>query len=142
MNREALFKSTTDNVATPQWLFDELDAVFHFDLDAAATPENAKCARFYTKEDDALKKSWGGGGLLQSSVWTDDRRVRQEGSIRNTAQRQRDRATAARQDGHEMVPRIPVLQAKREYSVFAGQGEIRRRKARGPVPIHDCDNVQ
>lgn len=60
MNREVLFKSSTDNVATPQWLFDELDEVFHFDLDAAATPENAKCAKYYTKEDDALKKSWGG----------------------------------------------------------------------------------
>lgn len=63
MNRELMFKSTTDNVETPQWLFDSLDAVFHFDLDACATSENAKCRKFYTKEDDALKKSWGGGLL-------------------------------------------------------------------------------
>jgi phage N-6-adenine-methyltransferase len=30
-----------------------------FTLDAAATPENAKARRFFTKDDDALAQSWG-----------------------------------------------------------------------------------
>lgn len=42
---------------TPQWLFDYLDQEFHFDLDPCATPLNAKCKRFFTKEDDGLSQS-------------------------------------------------------------------------------------
>lgn len=44
--------------STPQYLFDELNARFQFTLDACASPENAKCERFYTLEDDGLKQSW------------------------------------------------------------------------------------
>lgn len=46
--------------ATPQDLFDKLNAEFHFTLDPCATPENAKCAKFYTKEQDGLTKNGGG----------------------------------------------------------------------------------
>lgn len=52
--------SNTDEWATPQDLFDRLDATFHFTLDPCATPENAKCVKFYTKEQDGLKQDWGG----------------------------------------------------------------------------------
>lgn len=52
--------SNTDEWATPQDLFDALDATFHFTLDPCATPENAKCAKFYTKEQDGLKQDWRG----------------------------------------------------------------------------------
>lgn len=55
-----LFSSNTDMWSTPQDFFDKLDAEFHFDLDVCATPENAKCSRFFTKEKDGLKQSWGG----------------------------------------------------------------------------------
>lgn len=56
----ALLSSNTDEWATPQALFDALDSTFHFTLDPCATPENAKCAKFYTKEQDGLKQDWGG----------------------------------------------------------------------------------
>ena len=46
--------------STPQELYDELDAEFSFTLDPCATPENAKCKKFYTKEDDGLTKRWAG----------------------------------------------------------------------------------
>lgn len=49
---------------TPQDLFDKLDSVFRFKLDAAASKENAKCDRFFTKEDDSLKQSWDFGGSV------------------------------------------------------------------------------
>lgn len=49
-----------DNRPTPQWLFDQLDAEFGFTLDAAASPGNAKCAAFYTSEDNGLCQPWGG----------------------------------------------------------------------------------
>ena len=64
---QGLFTSNTDEWATPQDFFDALDKEFHFSLDVAATKENAKCAKFYTAEDDGLQKSWGGvyGAILR-----------------------------------------------------------------------------
>ena len=46
--------------ATPQALFDSLDKEFSFTLDPCASPENAKCAKFYTKEQDGLAQPWAG----------------------------------------------------------------------------------
>lgn len=65
-NIEVHFSSATNEWATPQWLFDQLNVEFHFALDAAATVENAKCARYYTVEMDALKQDWGKDA---SSIW-------------------------------------------------------------------------
>jgi phage N-6-adenine-methyltransferase len=53
-----LFTSDKEDYETPRWLFDELNRVFHFTLDAAASPSNAKCGRFYTKADNALIQEW------------------------------------------------------------------------------------
>ena len=55
-----LMSSATAEWSTPPELFDRLNALYHFDLDAAATPENAKCKRFFTAEDDGLSQKWGG----------------------------------------------------------------------------------
>lgn len=52
------FSSATPEWSTPQALYDELNREFHFTLDPCATKENAKCAKFYTKEEDGLSKSW------------------------------------------------------------------------------------
>ncbi len=46
--------------STPRSLFASLDAEFHFSLDPCATAENAKCARFFTKDDDGLQRPWSG----------------------------------------------------------------------------------
>jgi len=55
------FSSKTDMWATPQDTFDALAAEFGpFDLDVCATPENAKCPRYYTREDDGLAQPWTG----------------------------------------------------------------------------------
>jgi site-specific DNA-methyltransferase (adenine-specific) len=59
--RSVHFSSTTDEWATPQLLFDELDHIFGgFTLDPCATAENAKCTRFFTRADDGLSKPWTG----------------------------------------------------------------------------------
>ena len=54
------FSSETNEWATPQWLFDELDKEFNFTLDPCCTHENAKCKRHFTIEEDGLQQSWGG----------------------------------------------------------------------------------
>ena len=56
-----LFSSATVEWATPQALFDELDAEFHFNLDPCCTHENAKCTEHFTKAEDGLSQNWGGG---------------------------------------------------------------------------------
>lgn len=54
------YTSADPTWATPQGVFDELDQEFGFTLDVCASAENAKCARFFTEEDDALSKEWKG----------------------------------------------------------------------------------
>ena len=60
MNTAVMFSSKTDEWSTPQDFFDELNKEFDFTLDPCATPENAKCEKYYTKEDDGLKQDWSG----------------------------------------------------------------------------------
>ena len=57
---KALFTSNSDEWSTPQQIFDELNAEFHFNLDPCASEENHKCERFYTAKIDGLKQMWGG----------------------------------------------------------------------------------
>jgi len=46
---------------TPDKLFRELEERYGpFDLDAAATPANTKCRRFFTEADNALEQPWFG----------------------------------------------------------------------------------
>lgn len=59
-NIQALFSSKSDEWATPQNLFDELNKEFNFDLDPCATNENHKCEKFFTLQDNGLTKNWGG----------------------------------------------------------------------------------
>lgn len=60
MNNAVMFSSATDLWETPQNFFDLLNEEFHFDVDVCALPENAKCVKFYTPEDDGLSKKWEG----------------------------------------------------------------------------------
>ena len=64
MNTEVMFSSATDLWATPQAVFDQLNAEFHFNLDPCATPENAKCANYFTIDIDGLSQSWGGHNVF------------------------------------------------------------------------------
>ena len=45
---------------TPPEVFGPLDAEFHFTLDVCASAENAKCARYFTEEEDGIKQDWDG----------------------------------------------------------------------------------
>lgn len=60
MVNKALYSSNSDEWATPQEVFDSLDAEFHFDLDPCATDENHKCERYFTLENSGLEQNWGG----------------------------------------------------------------------------------
>lgn len=68
---QALFSTGKNDWATPQDLFDELDKEFHFTLDPCATPETAKCAKFYTEEDDGLAQDWTGETVFCNPPYSD-----------------------------------------------------------------------
>lgn len=59
MISKTLYSSASEEWATPQDLFDGLNDEFGFTLDPCATPENAKCIKYFTKRDDGLTKDWG-----------------------------------------------------------------------------------
>lgn len=54
------FLSQTPEWETPQYLFDQLNRVYHFTLDPCATTQNAKCPHFFTKEQNGLAQTWNG----------------------------------------------------------------------------------
>lgn len=54
------FSSETDLWATPMSFFKKYDDLYGFELDVCASVGNAKCKRFFTKEDDGLKQEWTG----------------------------------------------------------------------------------
>lgn len=59
MVHESLVSSNSVEWETPDWLFKQASVLFGpFDLDAAATPLNAKCKRYFTEADNALEKDW------------------------------------------------------------------------------------
>lgn len=60
--QQVVFSTGADEWATPDALFEELDAEFNFTIDAAADKDNHKCARWFGpggELDDALVGSWG-----------------------------------------------------------------------------------
>lgn len=84
---KALFSSDKEDWATPQDFFDSLNEEFHFNLDPCADPENAKCDRFFTKEENGLLKDWGGGAAFSA--------------IRHTAGRQRENGSKSATKKHK-----------------------------------------
>ena len=52
-----------DDFRTPRDIFLSFDDRFEFDLDVAASDENALCPNYFTEEQDGLKQKWFG------SVW-------------------------------------------------------------------------
>ena len=56
--RDQLMTSNRQDWETPGWLFNKLNGIFQFSLDAAASTVNHKCDLYLTEEQDALKIDW------------------------------------------------------------------------------------
>lgn len=69
LNTEVLYSSKEEKWATPQDLFDKLNDEFHFTLDVAASPDNAKCPVYFTEEQDGLAQSWEGYTVWCNPPW-------------------------------------------------------------------------
>lgn len=57
---KAMTSTGKDDWETPAWLFNQLNAEFHFTLDPCCTHETAKCPKHYTPEENGLTQDWGG----------------------------------------------------------------------------------
>jgi predicted transcriptional regulator len=64
IKNQVLYSSNSDLWETPQYLFDELNREFHFDLDVCATKENTKCDKYFTPETDGLNQAWQGNCFM------------------------------------------------------------------------------
>lgn len=49
-----------DNFETPDYIFKQLDEIFNFHFDVAASQYNAKCFNYFSEKSDALKNNWYG----------------------------------------------------------------------------------
>ena len=58
--KKVLFSSASEEWATPQEVYDKLNEEFRFTLDPCATEDNAKCATFFTKQQNGLLQNWEG----------------------------------------------------------------------------------
>jgi site-specific DNA-methyltransferase (adenine-specific) len=58
MNQSVHFSSDKLDWATPDELWQRLDNIYRFDLDAAASAENARCSRYFDQRADGLTQSW------------------------------------------------------------------------------------
>ncbi len=54
----ALLSSASAVWGTPQGFFDDLHREFRFEVDVCALPDNAKCPRYFTADDDGLAQAW------------------------------------------------------------------------------------
>ena len=52
------FSSKSNEWTTPIDFYNQLNKEFNFTLDPCCTKDNAKCKKFYTKDDDGLSKDW------------------------------------------------------------------------------------
>lgn len=131
MINAGLFTSTTDLWETPQNFFDELDEEFHFTLDACALPSNAKCAAYYTPEQDGLAQPWTG------TVWCNPPYGRQIG-------RWVEKAAMSAAEGATVVMLLPArtdtrwfhkyIYGKRESRFVAGRLKFGGAKWNAPFP--------
>ncbi len=114
---EVHFSSKTDRYATPQGFFDKLNEEFHFNTDVCADKENAKCAHFFTKEQDGLSCEWRG------ACWMNPPYGREIGQWMK-------KAYESSVNGATVVCLVPARTDTRWWHDYAMKGKIRFIKGR------------
>lgn len=111
------FDSVRQDWETPQSLFAEINREFHFTLDAAASAHNAKVARYFTANDDALAQDWG-----NHTVWLNPPYGAKSGSLQDWVKK----AYAESVKGSTVVMLIPARTNTNWFHDFAiARGEVR-----------------
>jgi phage N-6-adenine-methyltransferase len=111
------YSSERDDWSTPQELFDALDAEFHFDLDVCATEASAKCAKFYSEQDDGLAQLWSGMCWMNPPYGSEIRRWV-------------EKAWQAAENGATVVCLVPARVETGWWWDFCRHGEVRFLRGR------------
>lgn len=112
-------ESRNDNWETPPDIFAKLHGIFNFDIDAAASPHNAKLPKFWTKEDDALAQDWSGLRVFCNPPYS-----MKEALL--------EKAIAGAKAGGLSVILLPASTETDWYHKFGAQAEIWQLKSRIP----------
>ena len=114
---EGMFTSSTDLWETPQDFFNQLNQEFGFQLDVCALPENAKCERYFSPDEDGLQQEWTG------ICWMNPPYGRQIGKWIK-------KAYESSLNGATVVCLIPARTDTRWWHDYCMKGEIRLIKGR------------
>jgi phage N-6-adenine-methyltransferase len=112
VNNELMFSSKTDMWATPQAFFDKLHAVFRFETDVCALPDNAKCETYYTPDKDGLAQDWKG------TCWMNPPYGREISAWVQKAYR------SAKENGATVVCLLPARVDTRWWHDYCANGEV------------------
>jgi len=107
-----MFTSQTEEWGTPLDLFQRLDNEFGFELDVCASKDNAKCERFFTKQEDGLNQEWSGVCWMNPPY---GREIKYWMS----------KAVESWRSGATVVCLVPARTDTKWWHEFAMQGEIR-----------------
>lgn len=66
MYNDYLNKNTGNERATPEDFYKKLDAIYKFTLDPCALPENHKCEKYFTPDDNGLVQDWSGNVVFMN----------------------------------------------------------------------------
>ena len=117
LKRQVYHRAVSAEWETPQDFFAALHAEFGFTLDVAAQPNNAKCARYFTREDDGLTQSWTG------ICWCNP-------PYGKTMAQWMRKAYESAQQGATVVCLVPARTEMEWWHTYAMRGEIRYVKGR------------
>jgi phage N-6-adenine-methyltransferase len=112
-----MFSSATEDWATPDDFFAELNREFHFTLDACASEWNKKVDNYYDKEQDGLKQQWTG------TVWMNPPYGRE-------IKKWMAKAVESAQSGATVVCLVPARTDTAWWHNYAMLGEIRFLRGR------------
>lgn len=137
--RRFVFSSATDDWATPQWLFDQLDEEFHFALDVCASKSNHKARSWYgldhttTSRRDGLARDWARDADGRGAVWMNPPYGRTIGAWMA-------KAREAAENGATVVCLVPARTDTHWFheQVLAAGAEV--RYLRGRVKFGDATN--
>lgn len=119
LSRQVMHSSEKMTWATPAEWFSYLDLEFGFTLDPCCVKETAKCARFYTPEED---------GLVQP--WRDERVFMNPPYGRELGLWMRKAYEEARDNGALVVCFVPARVDTEWWHRYAVKGEVRFPKGR------------
>lgn len=141
MINKAMFTSNTAEWATPQAFFAQLDAEFHFTLDVCATPQNAKCTRFFTKEIDGLAQSWYGETVYCNPPYGRDiakwvKKASDEVCTRHGGGGHSCCYAPARPNRHGIFSRLHIQSAR--GAIYTRATSFQRKQVRCTVSVNGC----